>query len=103
MRDYGVLIGVPGLLMVVLGRRWPAVVSLGLVIAVYLCLRVARVIRDQQREIIQMTNWRRDWFGSDQTPPMSKMPMVPGMDGEHAGHGGAEGLGDLNGERSDST
>jgi uncharacterized protein (DUF305 family) len=47
------------------------------------------IIRDQEREIMQMTNWRRDWFGSDQTPPMSKMPMVPGMGGEHAGHGGA--------------
>ena len=35
-----------------------------------------------------MKAWRRDWFGSEQTPPMSQMPMVPGMGGGHAAHGG---------------
>jgi uncharacterized protein (DUF305 family) len=46
------------------------------------------IIADQEREIGQMKAWRQAWFGSDQTPPMDKMPMVPGMAGEHGGHGG---------------
>ena len=47
------------------------------------------IIADQEREIGQMKAWRLAWFGSDQTPPMDKMPMVPGMAGEHSGgHGG---------------
>jgi uncharacterized protein (DUF305 family) len=42
------------------------------------------IIRSQEDEIAQMKTWRKSWFGSDQTPPLDKMPMVPGM----AGHGG---------------
>ena len=44
------------------------------------------IIRGQSAEISQMKQWRKAWYGSDQTPPMSKMPMVPGMTGQ--GHGG---------------
>lgn len=40
-----------------------------------------------------MKAWRKAWFGSDKTPPMSTMPMVAGMqmssEGEHAKHGGS--------------
>lgn len=39
------------------------------------------IIRSQDAEIRQMKEWRKAWYGSDQTPPMSKMPMVPGMSG----------------------
>ncbi len=50
----------------------------------------AEIIAAQETEIAQMREWRKDWFGSDQTPPMDAMPMLPGM--EMAGHsmGGME-------------
>jgi uncharacterized protein (DUF305 family) len=50
----------------------------------------ADIQRTQDAEIRQMKGWRQAWYGSDQTPPMSKMPMVPGMSGSGgmAGHGG---------------
>ena len=38
------------------------------------------IIREQGEEIAQMKAWRRQWFGSDETPPMDDMPMLPGMD-----------------------
>ena len=44
------------------------------------------IVADQEREIGQMKAWRQAWFGSDQTPPLDRMPMVSGM-AEHAGHG----------------
>jgi uncharacterized protein (DUF305 family) len=45
------------------------------------------IIRSQDAEIRQMKEWRKAWYGSDQTPPLSKMPMVPGMSsGNMAGH-----------------
>jgi uncharacterized protein (DUF305 family) len=44
------------------------------------------IIRSQDAEIAQMKGWRKAWFGSDQTPPMNRMPMLPGMAG-HGGHG----------------
>jgi uncharacterized protein (DUF305 family) len=49
----------------------------------------AAIIRAQDEEIRQMKAWRKSWFGSDQTPPMSRMPMVPGMaeHGDSAAHG----------------
>ena len=47
------------------------------------------ILSTQRQEIDQMKAWRRAWFGSDQTPPMSRMPMVPGMSGEHGAHGGS--------------
>ena len=47
------------------------------------------ILRTQREEIDQMKAWRKAWFGSDQTPPMSQMPMVPGMGGGHAAHGGS--------------
>jgi len=37
------------------------------------------IIRSQDAEIKQMKEWRKTWYGSDQTPPLNKMPMVPGM------------------------
>ena len=51
------------------------------------------ILRTQASEIEQMKAWRKAWFGSDQTPPMSRMPMVDGMqmstEGGHAKHGGS--------------
>ncbi len=44
------------------------------------------IIRSQAAEISQMRQWRKAWYGSDQTPPMAKMPMAPGTGGQ--GHGG---------------
>jgi uncharacterized protein (DUF305 family) len=44
------------------------------------------VIRAQDVEIARMKVLRKEWFGSDQTPPFDMMPMVPGMAG-HGGHG----------------
>ena len=44
------------------------------------------IITAQEGEISQMKAWRLAWFGSDETPPMERMPMVPGMGG-HGGHG----------------
>ncbi len=46
------------------------------------------ILATQREEIDQMKAWRKAWFGSDQTPSMSQMPMVPGMGGGHAAHGG---------------
>jgi uncharacterized protein (DUF305 family) len=45
------------------------------------------IIRAQNAEIMRMKAWRKAWFGSDETPPMSRMPMVPGMAGAHGQHG----------------
>ena len=42
------------------------------------------IITAQESEIGQMKAWRLAWFGSDETPPMERMPMVPGMGGGHA-------------------
>ena len=50
------------------------------------------ILRTQASEIEQMKARRKAWFGSDQTPPMSKMPMVDGMqmstEGGYTKHGG---------------
>ena len=55
----------------------------------------ADILRSQAAEIEQMKAWRKAWYGSDQTPPMSQMPMVEGMTmpntGGHGGHGGGPG------------
>lgn len=45
------------------------------------------IISAQEGEIAQMKGWRKQWYGSDQTPAMDKMPMLPGM-GDGMGHGG---------------
>ncbi len=37
------------------------------------------IISSQDREITQMKTWRKAWFGSATTPPMSHMMMLPGM------------------------
>jgi uncharacterized protein (DUF305 family) len=37
------------------------------------------IIAAQDAEIATLKGWRRAWFGSDQTPPMDRMPMLPGM------------------------
>ncbi len=38
------------------------------------------IIDSQNGEIAQMKQWRKAWYGSDQTPSMDQMPMLPGMD-----------------------
>jgi uncharacterized protein (DUF305 family) len=48
------------------------------------------IVASQSGEIDQMKAWRKQWFGSDQTPPMDRMPMVEGM-GAMAGHSGMGG------------
>ncbi len=52
------------------------------------------IIRAQEAEIGQMKAWRRAWFGSDETPPLDRMPMVPGMAG-HGGHGAMDMVADV--------
>ncbi len=37
------------------------------------------IISAQTDEISQLREWRKIWFGSDQTPGMNAMPMLPGM------------------------
>jgi uncharacterized protein (DUF305 family) len=38
------------------------------------------IIAEQQTEIDQMRAWRADWFGSAETPPMDRMPLMPGVE-----------------------
>jgi uncharacterized protein (DUF305 family) len=45
------------------------------------------MIQSQQAEIEQLQQWRQQWYGSSETPPMTQMPMLPGMSSE-MGHGG---------------
>lgn len=37
------------------------------------------IVSSQQSEISQLKAWRSDWFGSDETPPMDAMPIMPGV------------------------
>ena len=37
------------------------------------------IIASQQDEITKMQGWRETWYESSETPPMSAMPMLPGM------------------------
>lgn len=37
------------------------------------------MIQSQQTEIDQLRQWRQQWYGSNETPPMTQMPMLPGM------------------------
>jgi uncharacterized protein (DUF305 family) len=55
----------------------------------------ADIIASQQSEIGRMKSWRKAWFGSEETPPMSAMPVLPGVDmpGMDGGHGGGHGGG----------
>ena len=39
------------------------------------------IIRSQSAEVGQMRAWRLAWYGSDQTPPMSQMPLLHNMRG----------------------
>ena len=39
----------------------------------------ANIVAAQESEIAQMREWRKDWFGSAQTPPIDAMPLLPGM------------------------
>jgi uncharacterized protein (DUF305 family) len=48
------------------------------------------IISAQETEIAQMRAWRKDWFGSDQTPPMDSVPMLPGREMEGDSMGGME-------------
>ncbi|HWH37083.1 MAG TPA: DUF305 domain-containing protein [Candidatus Limnocylindrales bacterium] len=38
------------------------------------------IIEEQQREIEQLRGWRERWFGSADTPPMDRMPLMPGVE-----------------------
>lgn len=40
-----------------------------------------KMIDEQQRDVGEMKAMRKQWFTSDATPPMDKMPMLPGMEG----------------------
>ena len=51
----------------------------------------ADIVRSQDAEIEQMKGWRKAWYGSDQTPSMSQMPMVDGMTIETPPGGGMAG------------
>ena len=46
----------------------------------------AAVIAAQSTEIAQLRSWRMEWFGSEETPPMSAMPMLQGMSMDMPGH-----------------
>ena len=37
------------------------------------------IVSSQDKEIQQMKSWRKAWYGSDQTPVMANMPMLPEM------------------------
>lgn len=50
----------------------------------------AKIISAQKTEIAQMREWRKDWFGSNQTPPMDSVPMLPGSEMEGDSMGGME-------------
>lgn len=39
------------------------------------------IITGQEAEITQMKNWKMAWYGTDETPPMSAMPMLEAMEG----------------------
>lgn len=49
------------------------------------------IIASQAAEIDQLKAWRTAWFGSDQTPPMSQMPMIEGVTTGSGGHSGGHG------------
>ncbi len=36
------------------------------------------ILRSQDAEISRMRQWRREWFGSEATPPMNAMPILGG-------------------------
>ncbi len=37
------------------------------------------IVSSQDTEVQQMKSWRKAWYGSDQTPAMASMPMLPEM------------------------
>jgi uncharacterized protein (DUF305 family) len=39
------------------------------------------IIGAQEDEITQLHDWREQWYGSRETPPLSEMPMLSGMPG----------------------
>lgn len=39
----------------------------------------AQIIEDQEKEVEQLKTWRQEWYGNDNTPSMSEMPILPGM------------------------
>ena len=47
------------------------------------------IISAQQEEIAQLKGWRLEWFGSDETPSMDAMPLMPGVN--MPGMGGMDG------------
>jgi len=43
------------------------------------------IITSQEDEITQMKDWKQQWYGSSETPPMSEMPMLQEMPGMGSG------------------
>lgn len=44
-----------------------------------------QMIDSQQADIEQMRTWCQEWYGSSETPPVSAIPMMPGMEGMSEG------------------
>lgn len=40
-----------------------------------------QILRTQDAEISRMRRWRQEWYGSGETPPMTRVPMLPGVPG----------------------
>ena len=53
------------------------------------------IIAAQEPEIEQLRQWRVDWFGSSDTPPMEEMPILPGMQMPGMGGHSMEGTMDM--------
>lgn len=46
-----------------------------------------QIIEAQEREIAQLRGWREAWYGDASTPPLTAMPLVPGMGMSGMDHG----------------
>lgn len=38
------------------------------------------IIKAQEYEIAQLRSWRQEWYGDDDTPPITAMPVLPGIE-----------------------
>lgn len=64
------------------------------------------MMASQASEIERLTAWRKQWFGSEQTPPMARMPMVEGSQmaaGASGGMSGMSGMGGMGGTTMDAS
>lgn len=41
----------------------------------------ARIVHDANREITMVRTWRRQWFSASVPPPLTAVPMLPGLSG----------------------